>query len=99
MRRSLQVKVGIGMGRRRQSATSRLQSKIEFCGSQFHVIAPFTFRIEAVGNHCEEIAARRGVCEIKDMFCGKQTTVGINLRAGVSVVSMEAECKSGSHPA
>src|SRR5262249_33576154 len=64
-----------------------------------HVVAPLSFRIKAEGNYGQEIATGGCVCKIKDVLCRKQAGVGIDLGARISVIRVEAERESRSHPA
>src|SRR5262249_32738194 len=62
----LQIEERVGM-RQSSGKTTTGKREVEFCCSEFQVIAPFIFRIEAEGGDCEQ-AAGRSICQIENML-------------------------------
>jgi hypothetical protein len=67
MRSLLQV-VRRNMGTYGAVGATSLQCKVQFCGTEFHIIAPFRLGIETKRDDGEKISAGRGVGEIENVL-------------------------------
>ena len=88
MRGLLQV-VRRGMRNCGTGSAASLQGEVKFGGAEFEIIPPFTFRIETEGSNRQQVAAGRGVGEIKNVLGRRQTLVGIGGIAGLVEVVAE----------
>src|SRR5215470_12451932 len=73
------------------AAAAALQGKIKLCSTEFHIIAPLGFRIEAKGNDGQEISTRRGICKVKYVLSRKQTLVRVYGITGLILVIAKSE--------
>src|SRR5262249_3387517 len=73
------------------------EREVKLGSAEFQIVAPFAFRIKAEWNHSEQVAAGCGVSEVENVFCGKQTLVGVCwLRRLENLI---AHCQRCSHAA
>src|SRR5215469_1882160 len=90
----LQVEERIG-ARQSSRETSTRKREVKLSCSEFEVIAPFRFRVETERRGSQQVAAGRGICQIKDMLGGKQTFIGVSWIAGFEY--LEAFGQACSH--